>query len=247
MYKDRELVRSLVRRAIDAGFEALVYTADLPLLGQRDRDLRNAFTVPLRPNARLLWDVIRCPRWSLGILTHGIPRMQNFVHPGRTSLEALAALTTSNMDASVEWSSVAWLRDIWPKKIVLKGLLSPEDAETATRHGFDAIVVSNHGGRQLDSAVSTISQLAAIADAVGGRAEVYMDGGIRRGTSIAKALALGARAVLLGRATLYGVGANGEAGADRALSILKDELDRCLALIGCAAAGRLDRSYVALQ
>lgn len=246
MYKDRELVRSLIRRALDADFEALVVTVDVPILGQRHRDLRNRFTVPLRPTARLAWDLVRCPRWTGHILRYGVPRMQNLVDGTRTdtSVASLAKLIERNMDASVEWRDLAWLREVWPRKILLKGIVSPRDAEHAVRAGVDGIVVSNHGGRQLDSVASTISVLPDIALAVGDRAELYLDSGVRRGADIAKALALGARGVMVGRATLYGAAAGGEPGALRALAILRAELDRCLALVGCPSAGSLDPSFL---
>ncbi|MGH8287237.1 MAG: alpha-hydroxy acid oxidase [Steroidobacteraceae bacterium] len=245
MYKDRELVRALVDRASAIDCEALVLTVDVPLLGRRLRDQRNRFTVPLRPTLRLAWDMLRCPRWTAHILRHGVPRMQNFLDGKRTmSVASLAALMTSNLDASATWDLLERMREQWRAKLVLKGVLHPEDAERAVRIGVDAIAVSNHGGRQLDGALSTLRALPEIVAAVGGRAEVYLDGGIRRGSDIAKACALGATAVLSGRAPLYGVGAAGPAGADRALEIFADELDRCLALIGCPVAARLDLGWL---
>jgi isopentenyl diphosphate isomerase/L-lactate dehydrogenase-like FMN-dependent dehydrogenase len=170
--------------------------------------------------------------------------MRNFADAGHDSIASLAQLMTDNMDASVDWDSAAWLRDAWPRKIILKGVLSPEDASEAVRRGFEAIVVSNHGGRQLDGAPSSIAALPAVVSAVAGRAEVYLDGGVRRGASVAKAVAMGARGVFLGRATLYGVAAGGVAGVDLALAILRAELDRCLALIGCPTVVSLDQSYI---
>lgn len=242
-YKDRELVRSLIRRAKAIDCQALVLTVDVPVLGRRLRDQRNRFTVPLRPTARLVWDILRCPEWTRHILTYGVPRMQNFVDGNHnTSVTSLAALMTSNMDASVTWDAIDWVREQWNGKLVLKGVLRPEDAQEAVRLGVDAIAVSNHGGRQLDGVTSSIGVLPQIVASVAGRAEVYLDGGIRRGSDIAKACALGATAVMAGRAGLYGVAAGGRAGADRAFAILKDELDRCLALIGCNSTRRLDSS-----
>ena len=236
----------MVSRALKAGFEALVLTVDCPVLGQRQRDLHNGFTVPLRPSLRLLWDVCRCPRWTAHIARYGVPKMQNLIDGEHTnaSMASLASLMTRNLDASANWRDVDMLRALWPKKLVIKGVLSPEDAVLAVERGFDAIAVSNHGGRQLDFAPSSISVLAEVAAAVAGRAELYLDGGVRRGSDIAKAVALGARAVLLGRATLFGVAANGEQGVHEALAILGNELDRCLALIGCRSVAELNARYV---
>ena len=246
VYKDRDLVRALVRRAQAADFEALVLTVDVPVLGQRYRDLRNRFTVPVRATPRLVWDLMRCPRWTAHILRHGVPKMQNLIEGSHTdtTVASLANLMTRNMDAALDWGAVASLRELWPGKMIIKGILSPQDADLAVRAGFDAISISNHGGRQLDGAISAIRALPHIVAAIGGRAELYLDGGVRRGSDIAKALALGARAVTIGRATLYGVAAAGEAGARASLSILAAELDRCLALLGCPAALNLDRSFV---
>jgi (S)-mandelate dehydrogenase len=245
LYKDRDLVLSLIARARAIDCESLVITVDVPLLGRRLRDRRNRFTVPLRPTGRLIWDLVRCPRWTGQILSNGVPRMQNFVGGQRAaSVASLAALMTSNMDASVTWDSIGWVRDHWPGRLVLKGVLHAEDAERAVACGVDAIAVSNHGGRQLDSVTSAIRALPEIISAVAGRTEVFVDGGIRRGSDIAKARALGANAVMVGRAGLYGVGAGGRAGADRAFAILAEEFDRCLALVGCPIAAHLDQSWL---
>jgi isopentenyl diphosphate isomerase/L-lactate dehydrogenase-like FMN-dependent dehydrogenase len=245
LYKDRDLVRSLIARAQAIDCDALVLTVDVPLLGRRLRDRRNRFTVPLRPSMRLAWDLLRCPGWTAQILTNGVPRMQNFVDGRRdASVASLAALMTSNMDASVTWDAIAWIRDLWPGRLVLKGVLHQEDARRAVECGIDAIAVSNHGGRQLDSVTSAIRALPGVAAAVAGRAEVFLDGGIRRGSDIAKACALGANAVMVGRAGLYGVGAYGRAGAERAFGILSEELDRCLALLGCPGTAQLDPGWL---
>jgi (S)-mandelate dehydrogenase len=246
VYRDRNLVRSLIKRALAAGFEAIVLTVDVPLLGQRERDGRNRFAVPIRLTPRLLWDLLRCPRWTLDVLRHGLPRMENFLDPssGLKSIGSLAALMTSNMDASITWKDVVELRDIWPKKIVLKGVTSPVDAVEAGRHGFDAIVVSNHGGRQLDGAPATISVLPEIVAAANGTMDVFLDGGVRRGSDVAKALCLGAQAAMVGRATLFGAAAGGQPGAERALELLRCELDRCLALLGCPRADALGPAFI---
>lgn len=249
VWRDREIVRSLVQRAQSVGCEALVLTVDVPVLGHRYRDLRNRFTVPLRPTSRLLWDLVRCPRWTSHILRSGIPKMENLVDGSRkdAGVASLAKLMNSNMDAALNWEGAAWLRDLWPGKIVIKGILSPQDAEQAVRLGFDAIAVSNHGGRQLDGAISAIAALPEISKTVGEQAEVYLDGGVRCGSDIAKALALGAHAVWVGRATLYGAAAAGRKGVERSLSILAAELDRCLALLGCASVSKLDRSLLQIR
>ena len=246
VYKDRDLVRSLVRRAANVDCEALVLTVDVPVLGQRPRDRRNRFTVPLRPTPRLVWDLLRCPRWTYGIVRHGVPRMQNLVEAGdaNRSITDLANLMTRNMDSSLSWDDVSWVRDLWQRKLVIKGVLAAQDAEMAVRRGFDAVVVSNHGGRQLDCAPSAVSMLPDVVSVAGTRAEVYLDGGVRRGSDIAKALALGARAVLLGRGALFGAAAGGEAGTAHALEILRAELDRCLALVGCPAAANLNEAFL---
>jgi (S)-mandelate dehydrogenase len=244
VYRDRELVRSLIRRALDCDFEAIVLTADVPLLGLRERDGRNRFRVPVRMTPRMAWDVVRCPRWTWGILAHGVPRMQNFVDAGNESISSLAALMTGNMDASVNWADVAALRDVWPRKMVLKGVLSPADAAAAVSAGFDAIAVSNHGGRQLDSAAAPITALPAIVQAVDRRCELYLDGGVRRGSDVVKALCLGATSAMIGRATLFGVAAAGQEGAERSLELLRDEFDRCLALLGCPHAAKLEPGFL---
>ena len=248
IYKDRQLVESLVQRAAAAGIEALVLTIDTPVLGNRERDARNRFTVPLRPTARLLWDLVRCLPWSVATLRHGTPRMQNFVDYGHgRDVTSLMQLMTGNMDASVTWDDLAWLRERWTGKLVLKGVLAPEDAELAVKHGMDALIVSNHGGRQLDSAPSTVSMLPQIASVVGGRCEILIDGGIRRGSDMAKVVACGARAAMVGRPMLYGAAMGGEAGALHALNLLKAEYDRCLALIGRASTAALGPDAVRMR
>jgi isopentenyl diphosphate isomerase/L-lactate dehydrogenase-like FMN-dependent dehydrogenase len=247
IYKDRKLVESLLHRAATAGIEAIVLTIDTPVLGNRERDTRNRFTVPLRPNARLAWDLVRCFPWSAATIRRGTPRMQNFVDYGHgKDVTSLAQLMTSNMDASVTWHDLAWLRDQWPGKLVLKGVISPEDADLAVRHGVDAIIVSNHGGRQLDSAPSTVSMLPEIVARTADRCEILFDGGIRRGSDIAKVVALGARAAMVGRPLLYGAAAGGDEGPTRALDLLRSEYDRCLALLGRASTAALRADAVRL-
>lgn len=245
LYRDRKLVTSLVERAERVGCEALVITIDTPTLGRRHRDTRNQFTVPLRPNARLIYDAIRCFGWTASIALNGVPRMQNFVDFGHgRAIEFLAALMTRNMNPSSTWEDLKWIRQVWPHKIVLKGIMSPLDAVLAADAGVDAVWVSNHGGRQLNSAPSTISMLPEIKRAVGDRVEMYFDGGIRSGSDLAKGLASGARAGAIGRPTLFGAAAAGERGAAHALDILTAELDRTLALIGCPKSADLSEAHL---
>jgi (S)-mandelate dehydrogenase len=245
MYKDRQLVESLIKRALHANVEALVLTVDTPVLGNRERDTRNRFTIPLRPTTRMAWDVIRCWRWSLAMARYGTPRMQNFIEYGHDQdVASLAQLMTRNLDASITWDQLGWLRDRWPRKLIVKGILAPEDAELAIKHDLDALVISNHGGRQLDGAPSAISMLPEIAAVVGARCELFIDGGIRRGSDIAKVVSLGARAAMVGRPMLYGAAAGGIAGAARALDIFKSEYDRCLALLGTTSSAMLGPASV---
>ena len=244
-YRDRVLVKRLVERAARAGVEALVLTVDTPVLGWRRRDHHNRFRVPLKPSLALARDILRCPAWTWGILRHGIPRLQNFAEAGKSNdVASLAQLSAGNLDASVTWDDLRWLRDLWSGKLVLKGILCPDDAEIAVRHGLDGVWVSNHGGRQLDGAPSTISVLPDIARAAGSKLEIYMDSGVRKGADMAKAIAFGARAAAVGRATLYSVAAGGEVGTRQALNILSTEYDRCLALLGCASTKDLGSAYV---
>lgn len=233
LYKDRQLVKSLIKRAADRDFEALVITADTPVLGHRSRDHANRFSVPLRLTWALAGELLRCPSWTVGTLRHGIPRMCNLVDNGDDKLQSLAELMIRNVNPGASWADLGWIRDAWRGKLVLKGVLSPASAERAVLEGFDAIVVSNHGGRQLDAAPATISALPEIAQAVAHRLEIYIDGGIRTGADIAKAIALGARSTMIGRPALYGVAAAGAVGARHALELLRSEYDRTLALLGC--------------
>ncbi len=245
--RDRGLTRSLVERAQAAGASALVFTADLPVSGQRDRDLRNGFTVPPRLTPANLLDVLRHPRWIADVLLGPRITFANLADSsaGGSDIVSVARHVALNFDASITWRDVEWARSIWRGPLIVKGILSPEDARLAAQSGADGVVVSNHGGRQLDGAPSTISVLPAIADAVGDRLSVIFDGGIRRGTDVLKALALGADACMIGRAFLYGLAAMGEAGVARSIEILKTEMDTSLALLGRRSIAELDRNCVA--
>lgn len=251
MSKDREAAERLVRRAFDAGYEALVVTTDVPVGANREYNLRNGFAIPFRINARNVVDGLLHPRWLTQVflrtlLSSGVPRFQNVDSNvgGRIIAKDLSAFR-ARRDA-LDWSDMAWLRTIWPRKLLIKGVLVADDARLALQHGADGVVVSNHGGRQLDGARAAIDALPAIVESVGGRMPVLFDSGVRRGADIVKALALGADFVFTGRATLYGAAAGGEAGVARALELLRAETDRVMALIGCNTVAELDRRYLHL-
>jgi (S)-mandelate dehydrogenase len=232
--RDKEFRQKLVLRAKDAGYEAILVTVDLPVSGKRERDPRNGFHTPYSPNWRNSRDVMFKPAWALEMLRHGLPGMANlagyrFSTPVGTDIVTAVG---REMDAGLDWEYVKQLRDQWPGKLLLKGVERPDDAERAAAVGCDGVVVSNHGGRQLDGAAATLDALPHVARAVGGRMTVLLDGGVRRGVDILKARALGAQAVLVGRATLFGVMAGGEPGARRALEILATELERAMKLCG---------------
>jgi len=236
LYAVRDLAfrHKLVERAKNAGYEAVLVTVDLPVSGKRERDPRNGFVTPYKPNLRNARDVLFKPAWALGVLRHGLPGMANFegynfTRPATTDIVAAVA---REMDAGLDWEAIKRLRDLFPGKLLLKGVERTDDAERALSIGCDGVVVSNHGGRQLDGAAATLDALPAIASAVGGRMTVLLDGGVRRGVDILKARALGAQAVLTGRATLFGAMAGAEPGARRALEILQTELLRAMQLCG---------------
>ena len=232
--RDREFREKLVRRARDAGFEALLVTVDLAVSGKRERDPRNGFVTPYKPNWRNSRDVLTRPAWLIDIMRSGLPTMANFegYKFSSTKVTDIATAVGREMDASFDWEELKRLRDLWPRKLLLKGVERPDDAERAAALGCDGVVVSNHGGRQLDGAAATLDALPHVANAVGKKITVLLDGGVRRGVDILKARALGAQAVLVGRATLFGVMAAGEPGARRALEILASELERAMKLCG---------------
>jgi len=247
VWKDRALVQELVERARAAGHLALVLTVDVPRAAARDRDRRNGFGLPPRATMRSLAGGLVRPRWSAQFIRH--PRMSAASVAGHgggpDDPVGMTEYINRQFDPSVTWDGLAWFRDIWGGPLVVKGILRAEDARTAVDLGANAISVSNHGGRQLDHAPSTIRALPAIVDAVGDEVEVYLDGGVRRGSDVLKALALGARACMIGRPLVYGLGAGGEAGARRAVAILSQELNTAMGLAGCSSISQLDRSWVA--
>jgi len=231
---DRGFSKDILERAIAAKCNTLVLTVDLQVLGQRHRDIRNGMTVP--PEIRLsnILDIATRPSWAWSILTGKRKTFGNLAGhvKGMDNVTKLSQWIQTQFDPKLSWKDVEWLKSIWPGKLVIKGLLDVDDAKMAVKLGADAIVVSNHGGRQLDGASSTIHALPAIADAVGGDTEVLFDGGVRTGADIERALALGARACMIGRAYIYGLGANGKAGVAQAIDILKKELNVTMALTG---------------
>ena len=244
--RDREFREKLVARAKDCGYEALLVTVDLPVSGKRERDPRNGFVTPFRPNWRNTRDVLLRPAWLLDVARNGLPGMANFEGYKFSSSEAtdIATAVGREMDASLDWEYVKRLRELWPGKLLLKGVERSDDALRAAQIGCDGIVVSNHGGRQLDGAAATFDALPNIVRAAGSKLTVLLDGGVRRGVDVVKARALGAHAVLTGRATLFGVMAGAEPGARRALEILSTELERSMKLCGARSIAEITPDLV---
>ena len=232
--RDREFSRDILARAAAAKCNALVLTVDLQVLGQRHRDIRNGMTVPPEMRLSNIIEIARKPRWALSILRSKSKTFGNLAGhlEGMEDVTSLAQWTNNQFDPALNWKDVEWIKKVWPGKLIIKGILDVEDAKTAVKLGADAVVVSNHGGRQLDGAPSSISALPEIAQAVGSDSEVLFDGGIRTGADLLRALALGARACLIGRAYVYGLGAGGKAGVAKAIDILQKELSVAMALTG---------------
>jgi L-lactate dehydrogenase (cytochrome) len=245
--RDRGFIRELIQRAIAARCSALVLTLDLQVLGQRHCDIRNGMTVPPEIKLSNLIDIATKPAWALSILRGKRKTFGNLAGHvrGMEDVNSLAAWTASQFDPTLNWKDVEWIRSLWPGKLILKGILDPEDAKLATKSGASAIVVSNHGGRQLDGAPSSISMLPRVVDKVGSDLEIMFDGGIRSGQDVLRALALGARSCLIGRAFLYGLGAAGQAGVARAVEIIANELDVTMALTGVRKIEEIDRRVLA--
>ena len=244
----REAAESVVERAQKAGFSRLVVTVDTPVAGLRERDYRNGMTQLLAGD---LWNVIPFlpelfahPSWLVSFLRDGgVPELPNIVIPGKGAMP-LTDVASALSQTAVTWSDFEWIRRLWKGPIIVKGILTGDDARKAIDQGAAAVVVSNHGGRQLDYASATLRALPEVIAAVGGQTEVLMDGGIRRGSDVIKAICLGARAVLLGRAYAYGLASAGEAGVARAIEIIRADLDRTLRLLGCTSIVDLDTSYL---
>ena len=243
--RDRELTASMMRRAKAAGCSVLVITVDLQMQGQRDRDVRNGLTIPPQFRLSNAIDFALHPAWAWRFVLGPKVTLANFIGAGKgDDIFTIAAFVNSQFDQSVTWKDIDWVRSRWGGRLALKGILNPQDARLAVEHGIDGIIVSNHGGRQLDGVPSAIAALPSVAEAVAGRADVILDGGVRRGNDVLKALALGAKACMIGRPFLYGLAAAGRAGVERALEIFRHEIDVNLALLGRAGVRDLDATAV---
>jgi len=241
-----DLADSLVGRALAADYSTLVLTVDVGVNGKRERDMRNDFGLPVRYTPRVLLDGARHPGWSLDLLRYGKPQLANFADAAHAGTEAQAALMSRKMDTSFDWAALQRLRDRWPRTLLVKGLLDANDARRCLEMGVDGVVLSNHGGRQLDSAVSPLDVLQASVASTQGK-PVLIDSGFRRGSDVVKAVALGASGVLLGRAVLYGLAARGAEGVDAVLGLILSEIDNTMAQLGCATIGDLSKAMLMEQ
>jgi (S)-mandelate dehydrogenase len=245
--KERAIARDIMQRAAAAGYEALVFTTDANVFGNREWDQR-CYRGPGKPTIRTALDVLWHPRWLFEVLgRHGMPRFRNleaFLPPSAATALGGSTVIPQLFDATIGWDDITWIRQLWRGRLLIKGVLNVADAERAATLGCDGIVLSNHGGRQLDSCVAPIDVLPQIVRAVGGRLTILIDSGFRRGTDIVKALALGAQVVMIGRGTLYGLAAGGEPGVERALGILSGEIHRVLGQLGCNSVAELSPQQV---
>ncbi len=245
--KDREFIRNLIARAAAAKCSALVLTVDLQILAQRHRDIKNGLSVPPKMKFVNVVDMLTKPRWLAGILTTKRRSFGNLVGhvKGMTNAGSLGEWTASQFDPALNWEDVKWIRKLWKGKLIIKGIMEVPDARLALKHGADGIVVSNHGGRQLDGAPSSISALPKIVDAIGDKTEILFDGGIRTGQDLMRALALGAKGAMIGRAFVYGLGANGQEGVRTAIECIRKELDMSMALCGVNKISEIDKRVLA--
>jgi L-lactate dehydrogenase (cytochrome) len=232
--RDRDFIERLIERARAANCSALVLTLDLQVLGQRHKDIRNGLSAPPKPTLATLLNLATKPRWCMGMLGTRRRGFGNIIGHAKdvSDMSSLSAWTQQQFDPALSWADVAWIKRRWGGRLIIKGIMDPEDARMAADSGADALIVSNHGGRQLDGAPSSIAALPAIVEAVGKRIEVHMDGGVRSGQDVLRALALGAKGVYIGRPFLYGLGAMGEQGVTRCLDIIRNELDLSMAFCG---------------
>jgi L-lactate dehydrogenase (cytochrome) len=244
--KDRDFIGRLIDRAKSARCSALVLTLDLQIIGQRHKDIKNGLTTPPKPTLANILNIATKPRWCLSMLRTERRTFGNVVGhaPGADNMRSISLWIADQFDPKLSWDDIKWIKDRWGGKLILKGILDPEDAERALQVGADAMIVSNHGGRQLDGALSSIAALPSIVRTVGDRLEIFLDGGVRSGQDVLKAVALGARAVFIGRAFLYGVQALGGEGVTLALDIIRKELDTTMALCGCRDIRHVDRSII---
>jgi (S)-mandelate dehydrogenase len=238
LWNDRDLSYELVNRAERAGFEALILTVDTIVSPNREYNARNGFNLPFHPTPRAVMDMVAHPGWLTGVLgryltTTGMPRYENLPGPFRRKITADPSQKEITRQDTLNWEDLRKLRALWPRVLMVKGIMRADEAVRAVEYGADAVIVSNHGGRNMDSAMASIDALPDIVEAVGDRATVILDSGVRRGSDIAKALALGAKAVLVGRATLYGTAVGGAAGALHSLNVLRNELDKVMAYTAC--------------
>jgi (S)-mandelate dehydrogenase len=245
--RDHEITLDLIRRAREAGFSTLVVTVDVPASTKRERNLRNGFSLPPQLSAATILDTLRHPGWLAGYLRHGMPRFDNWERYARANsttqqINAFAAIQAPA--STITWTDLEEYRRIWPRHLVVKGIMYREDAIRTAQIGVDGIIVSNHGGRQLDQAPAPLEVLPGINDAVGDKVTLMVDGGVRRGADIIMALCHGARFVMVGRATLYGAAAGGIAGVQKAISILREEVDLVMAQIGCPTVPELNESFL---
>ena len=245
MWREKQLSYDLVKRAHAVGYEALIWTVDIGLGANREHNKRNGFNTPYTANLKSLIDMSLHPEWLVTVMARylangGMPTHENYPPQYRGSVTGKASQAKALRADSVSWDDVDRLRDIWPGKLIIKGIMRVDDAQKAVERGADGIVISNHGGRNMDSAPSTLDVLPGIVKAVGDRTTVIVDSGVRRGSDLVKCLALGAKFALTGRATLYGTAAGGQAGAEKALAILKDELRRTMSYVGCATTPEID-------
>jgi len=244
--KDRDFIERLIDRAKAAKVGALMLTLDLQILGQRHKDIKNGLSTPPKPTLKNILNLMTKPRWCMGMLGTKRHSFGNIVGhaKGVGDLSSLSSWTSEQFDPALSWKDVEWIKKRWGGKLILKGIMDEEDARLAVESGADALIVSNHGGRQLDGAPSSIAALPQIAQAVGSMIEVWMDGGIRSGQDVLKAVALGARGTLIGRSFLYGLGAMGEAGVTKALEIIGKELDITMAFCGHTDIRKVDRAVL---
>ena len=245
VWKDRQLVREILQRARTAGYSALILTVDLPVHGNRERELRNGFTIPPKIRPQHIWEALCSPRWTWDYLTSPCISYANF--PAGQKAESLFNLIAEQLHAGFDWKDAEWLLGEWNGPTVIKGVVRADDAAKAVATGFNAIAISNHGGRQLDASPAPVDMLRPIRDRIGGDAELIVDGGIRRSSDIIKAMAMGANAVSFARPYLYGLAAGGQRGVERALDLFVSGLERDMVLLGAPSIAALDESFIEMR